>query len=59
MSVLYILLPLALVLAACAAWACVRAISSGQYEDLETPAQRILWDDEAVSEPSEQSPNSK
>lgn len=59
MSVLYILLPLALVLAACAAWACVRAITSGQYEDLETPAQRILWDDEAIDELAEQPPNSK
>ncbi|MEZ6187710.1 MAG: cbb3-type cytochrome oxidase assembly protein CcoS [Planctomycetota bacterium] len=48
MSVLYLLIPLALVLAAVAAWACVYAIKSGQFADLDTPAERILWDDEPV-----------
>jgi len=47
-SVLYLLIPVALILAGVAAWACVRAILSGQFEDLETPAERILWEDEPV-----------
>ncbi|MCA8923210.1 MAG: cbb3-type cytochrome oxidase assembly protein CcoS [Planctomycetes bacterium] len=51
MSVLYLLIPLAIALAGVAAWACVRAILSGQFEDLETPAERILWDDEPLPAP--------
>jgi cbb3-type cytochrome oxidase maturation protein len=41
-SVLFIALPLALLLGASALIACVVCIRSGQYEDLETPAVRIL-----------------
>ena len=46
MSVLYLVLPLGLVLSACFLWACQRAIRSGQYDDLETPAHRLLLDEE-------------
>lgn len=45
MSVLFIALPLALLLAAAAVWAFARAMRSGQFDDLETPALRILFDD--------------
>ncbi|MCA9191600.1 MAG: cbb3-type cytochrome oxidase assembly protein CcoS [Planctomycetales bacterium] len=45
MSVLYIALPAAILLGASALVACVRCITAGQYDDLETPAVRILIDD--------------
>jgi cbb3-type cytochrome oxidase maturation protein len=44
-AVIYLVLPLALALSAFALWVCVRAIRSGQFDDLETPALRILVDD--------------
>ncbi len=46
MSVLYIAVPLALFVAAMAIIAFVFQVRSGQYDDLETPAHRILFDDE-------------
>ncbi len=46
MSVIYILVPLALLVAAIAVWAFIWAVRSGQYDDTETPAMRMLHDDE-------------
>ncbi len=46
MSVIYVLLPVAMALAGAALWACLRAVRSGQFDDLDTPAHRILHDDE-------------
>ncbi len=46
MEVILVVLPLALLLAGLAVWTCVRAIRSGQFDDLETPAVRVLFDDE-------------
>lgn len=45
MSVLYIALPIALVLASVAVIAFVYQVRSGQLDDLETPQRRILFDD--------------
>jgi cbb3-type cytochrome oxidase maturation protein len=45
-SVIYVLLPLAFALGLGAVWAFVRATRAGQFDDLETPAHRILHDDE-------------
>lgn len=45
MSVLYIALPLALALGFAGMIACVLCVRSGQYDDLETPAVRILVDE--------------
>lgn len=45
MSVLYIVLPLALVIAALAVAAFVWMVRGGQLDDLESPAYRILHDD--------------
>ncbi len=44
-SVLYIALPLALLLGGGGMLACVYCIRNGQYEDLDTPAIRILVDE--------------
>jgi cbb3-type cytochrome oxidase maturation protein len=46
MSVLYIALPIAVLLGASGLAACVYCIRGGQYDDLETPALRILIDDQ-------------
>ena len=45
MSVVFIVLPLALLIVGSAVWAFVRATMSGQYDDLDTPALRMLHDD--------------
>ena len=47
MSVLYIMVPAALLIAGAAVMAFVRAARSGQYDDLDTPACRMLSDDDA------------
>ena len=46
MEILYILVPLAVVLAAVAIAAFVMSVRSGQYEDLDGAAHRILMDDD-------------
>jgi len=46
MSVLYVVVPLAIVLAAAAVWGFIWATRHGQYDDLDTPAHRMLHDDE-------------
>jgi cbb3-type cytochrome oxidase maturation protein len=46
MNVIYLLIPLSLVLVGVAIWAFMWAIKSGQFEDLEGPAHRILLDDD-------------
>lgn len=45
MSVIYVVLPLALVIAAGMVWAFMRSVRRGQFDDLETPAMRMLFDD--------------
>lgn len=45
MSVLYVALPAALLLGGSAMLACVMCIRRGQFDDLETPAVRMLIDD--------------
>lgn len=46
METIFVLLPLALLIAAIAVGFFVWAARSGQFDDLETPAVRILFDDE-------------
>lgn len=48
MSALYIVFPLALLIAAGAVVLFVWAVRSGQFDDTETPGMRILHDDEPV-----------
>ncbi len=49
MNVLYIVVPLALVIVSGALTAFVWAAQSGQMDDLETPARRMLFDDDHVA----------
>jgi cbb3-type cytochrome oxidase maturation protein len=46
MSVIYVLLPIAVALAIAAVGAFIWAVRRGQFDDLDTPAVRILHDDE-------------
>jgi cbb3-type cytochrome oxidase maturation protein len=46
MSVLYLVLPLALVVVAVAVLAFIWSARSGQFDDMDTPAMRMLHDDE-------------
>jgi len=46
MDILYLLIPISLIIVAIAVWVFMWAIRSGQYEDLEGPAHRILMDDD-------------
>ena len=45
MSVIYIVLPLALIVVGIAVWAFLWAAKRGQFDDLETPAVRALHED--------------
>jgi cbb3-type cytochrome oxidase maturation protein len=46
MDLVFFLLPLSLVLASVAVLAFIWATKSGQFDDLETPSHRVLFDDE-------------
>lgn len=46
MEILYLLIPLGLLVLAIAIWAFIWAVKSGQFDDLEGPAHRILMDDD-------------
>ena len=46
MEILYLLIPLAVLIAIVIVGALLWAVRSGQFEDLEGPAHRILMDDE-------------
>ena len=56
METLYFLIPLAILLLAVAAGGFLWAIRSGQFDDLEGPAYRILMDDDDPKIPVRQPP---
>lgn len=49
MTVLYLILPLALLFAGVAVAAFAWTVRSGQLDDIETPPRRILFDDERAT----------
>ncbi len=51
MSVIYVLLPTASLLAAAAVAAFIWAVKRGQFDDLKTPALRMLHDDDDAASP--------
>jgi len=51
MDILLLLIPLSLVLVALIGGIFVWSVKSGQYDDLEGPAHRILADDDAQASP--------
>lgn len=46
MEALYLLVPLSVLVVALALWVFFRAADSGQFDDLEGPAHRVLQDDD-------------
>jgi len=48
MSVIFLLIPLSIVLAACFLGAFIWAVRSGQYEDTCTPSMRLLLEEQSV-----------
>ena len=57
MSVFYVLVPVALVLAGAGVLAFRWAVRDGQFDDVETPALRILLDDESVAPDPQRHPD--
>ena len=55
MSVMFILLPVALVFSGAALSVFIWAARAGQFDDLETPGLRILHDDEEPARPGQNS----
>jgi cbb3-type cytochrome oxidase maturation protein len=55
MEVIAIVLPLALLMGGAAVWVFIRCVCNGQYDDLDTPPVRMLFDDaESPTSPSSQ-----
>jgi cbb3-type cytochrome oxidase maturation protein len=51
MEIIYLLIPLSLVLVGVIVWVFFWAVRSGQFDDLEGPAHRILMDDDGPQQP--------
>ena len=52
MEILYILIPLGLLVLGIAIWAFLWAVKTGQFDDMEGPAHRILMDDDDIRIPT-------
>lgn len=60
MEIIYLLIPLSIILVGVIIWIFMWAIRSGQFDDLEGPAHRILMDDDAPHiEPDEDERDSR
>ena len=55
MESLYLLIPLSVIVVFIALWIFFRAMDSGQFDDLEGPALRILQDDDRPAETGQDS----
>ena len=46
MDIIYLLIPIAMILAGLGIWGFFWCVNSGQYDDMESPAHSILFDDD-------------
>ena len=46
MEVLYLIIPLSILLVVAIAWIFIWAVKSGQFDDLEGPAHRVIMDED-------------
>ncbi|MDO6563496.1 cbb3-type cytochrome oxidase assembly protein CcoS [Amphritea sp. 1_MG-2023] len=46
MAIIYLLIPIAIILASVAIWGFFWSVNAGQLDDLESPAHSILYDDD-------------
>jgi cbb3-type cytochrome oxidase maturation protein len=51
-EILYLLVPLAVLLAGVIVWGFFWSVKSGQFDDLEGPAHQIIMDDDRATTPS-------
>lgn len=51
MTILFLLIPLAVVIGGLAMGAFVWALRDGQFDDLDTPAERLVLDDDSAPRP--------
>jgi len=48
MSILYLIIPVSILLVIAIVWIFLWAVKSGQFDDMEGPAHRILMDDDVT-----------
>ena len=58
MEILYLLIPISVILIFLIVWVFLWAVKSGQFDDMEGPAHRILMDDDRPRPPADVPPNS-
>lgn len=58
MEILYLLIPLGLLVLGVAIWGFLWAVKTGQFDDMEGPAHRILMDDDDIRIPTRNPENS-
>ncbi|MBN0986149.1 MULTISPECIES: cbb3-type cytochrome oxidase assembly protein CcoS [Amphritea] len=56
MSIIYLLIPIAIILAGIAIWGFFWSVNNGQLDDLESPAHSILYDDDEHLIPDDAKP---
>ncbi len=59
MDIIFLLIPIALVLAGLIVWALMWAIKSGQFDDMEGPAHQILMEKDQVVDEADHAALSK
>lgn len=59
MSIIYVLIPIAILFVAIAVWVFFWAVKSDQYEDLDREGINILFDEDLDNNPSSQEKSSK
>ena len=59
MEILYLLIPLGLLVLGVAIWGFLWAVKTGQFDDMEGPAHRILMDDDDIRIPTRNTEKSK
>ncbi|NGP54227.1 cbb3-type cytochrome oxidase assembly protein CcoS [Thioalkalivibrio sp. XN8] len=57
MSILYLMIPMGILIVIGAVWAFFWAVNSGQFDDLDSPAWRILLDDDSRPPASGEAPD--
>ncbi|GAA0785964.1 cbb3-type cytochrome oxidase assembly protein CcoS [Marinobacterium sediminicola] len=56
MEIIYLLIPIAIILVSVALWAFFWSVRQGQFDDLESPAHRILFEDDEQLIPDDARP---
>lgn len=59
MDIIFLLIPVAIILVAIAVYALHWSLKSGQFDDMDSPASSILFDDDDNLIPDDAKPNDK